>query len=132
MFHPSRPHPFVHVLALRGHRAGRRVVMGSLLVLLGVGQLLRAQGLISSAELWLVAPVAIVLSGLVRLVLQPGLAGLLQAALRFAVAAYLVVVIEHIGGWTLHATWPVLLIALGVGQILKALFGRRSREEPDW
>ena len=132
MFHHFRPHPFVHVLALRGHRAARRVVVGSFLVLLGIGQLLRGQGLISSAELWLVAPLAIAVSGIVRLVLQPGLPGLLQAALRFAVATYLVVVIEHIGGWTFHATWPVLLIAVGASQILRAVFGRRVREEPDW
>ena len=132
MFHHSRPHPFVHVLALRGHRAARRVVVGSLLVLLGIGQLLRGQGLISSADLWLVAPVVVAVSGVVRLALQPGLPGVLQATLRLAVAAYLVVVIEHIGGWTFHATWPVLLIAVGASQILRAMFGRRVREEPNW
>lgn len=133
MFHHSRPHPFVHVLALRGHRAARRVVTGGFLVLLGIGYLLRGQGLISTADLWLLAPIAIALSGVVRLVLWPGAAGVVQAALRFAVAAYLVVVIEHIGGWTLHSTWPVLLIALGTGQILRAVCGRRRlREEPNW
>ena len=132
MFHHSRPHPFVHVLALRGHRAIRRVVTGALLVLLGIGYLLRGQGLITTADLWLVAPMVIALSGVVRLVVRPGLGSLLRAALRFAVAAYLVVVIEHIGGWTLASTWPVLLIAVGAGQIVRAFFGHRLREEPNW
>ena len=132
MFHHSRPHPFVHVLALRGDRAIRRVVVGTFLVLLGVGTLLRNQGLISSADLWLAAPLVIALSGVVRLVLQPGLGSVLRAAVRFAIAAYLVVVIQHVGGWTLHSTWPVLLIAAGAGQIVNALFGRRLREEPNW
>jgi len=132
MFHHVHPHPFVHVLTLRGHRAVRRIVAGTALVLLGVGSLLRNQGLISTADLWLVAPLAIALSGVVRLVVQPGLRSVLSATLRLAVAAYLVVVIEHLGGWTLASTWPVLLIALGAGQIVHALYSHRTREEPDW
>jgi hypothetical protein len=132
MFHYSRPHSFVHVLVLRGHRAARRVVTGGLLVILGIGYLLRGQGLITTADLWLVAPLVIALSGVARLMLQPGVGSLLRAALRFAIAAYLVVVIEHIGGWTLSATWPVLLIAVGAAQIVHALFSRRLREEPNW
>ncbi len=132
MFDYARPHPYVHVLRLSGHRAVRRVVTGGALILLGVGYLLRAQGVISSADLWLIAPLLIALSGIVRLVMQPGLASAVRAVLRFGVAAYLVVVIEHIGGWTFAATWPVLLIAVGIGQIAYALSSRRLREEPNW
>ncbi len=132
MFHHSRPHPYVHVLTLRGHRAVRRIVAGTAFILLGVGYLLRGQGLIATADLWLVAPLVIALSGVVRLVVQPGLGSALRAGLRFAVAAYLVVVIEHIGGWTLASTWPVLLIAAGAGQIVHALWNHRLREEPNW
>ena len=132
MFDYSRPHPTVHVLRLRGHRAVRRVVTGGALVLLGIGTLLRGQGLVSSADLWLIAPLLITLSGVMRLVTQPGLASTLRAILRFGVAAYLVVVIEHIGGWTLAATWPVLLIVAG-GTILGVeLLVRRSKREPNW
>ena len=132
MFHHSRPHSYVRVLTLRGHRAVRRVVAGTTFILLGVGCLLRGQGLISTADLWLVAPLVVALSGVVRLVVQPGLGSALRAALRFALAAYLVVVIEHIGGWTLASTWPVLLIAAGAGQIAHALWNHRLREEPNW
>jgi hypothetical protein len=132
MFHYSRPHSFVHVLVLRGHRAARRVVTGGLLVILGIGYLLRGQGLITTADLWLVAPLVIALSGVVRLVVQPGVRSLIGAALRLGVAVYLVVVIEHIGGWTLSATWPVLLIAAGAAQIVHAMFSRRLHKEPNW
>jgi hypothetical protein len=132
MFHYSRPHPYVHVLNLRGHRTLRRVFAGSALVLLGVGYLLKDQGLIGGNDLWLIAPALIALSGVVRLVALPGVVSTLRALVRFAVAAYLVVVIEHIGGWTFAATWPVLLIAAGVAQLAHALYGRRRREEPNW
>jgi hypothetical protein len=98
----------------------------------GVGYLLRGQGLISTDDLWLIAPLLIALSGVARLVAAPGAISAVRAALRFAVAAYLVVVIEHIGGWTFAATWPVLLIAVGIGMVAHALFIRRRREEPNW
>ena len=132
MFHYHRPHPYVHVLSLRGHRAVRRAVAGGVLILLGVGYLLKDQGWIASSEMWLIAPLLVALSGAVRLVVAPGIGSLVRALLRFAVAAYLVVVIEHIGGWTFAATWPVLLIAGGVATVTHALFSRRLREEPNW
>ena len=131
MFDYQRPHPYVYILTLRGHRAVRRAFTGGLLILLGVGYLLRGQGLISTDELWLTAPLVIALSGAVRLMVKPGIESVARALLRFAVAGYLVVVIEHVGGWTLAATWPVLLIAGGASMIGHALFSRR-RQEPNW
>ena len=132
MLHYSRPHPYVHVLRLHGHRTLRRVFAGTALILLGVGYLLRDQGLIAGRDLWLIAPALIALSGVVRLFTVPGIVSVARAFARFAVAAYLVMVIEHIGGWTFNATWPVLLIALGVAQLAHAMYGRRLREEPNW
>jgi hypothetical protein len=132
MFHYSRPHPHVHLLSLRGHRIFRRIFTGTTLILLGAGCLLKEQGLISGQDMWLIAPAMLALSAVVRLVARPGVASVVGALVRFAVAAYLVVVIEHIGGWTFNATWPVLLIAVGIAQLGHAMFGGRLREEPNW
>ena len=132
MFDYSRPHPYVHLLRLRGHRTVRRLFTGGALILLGIGYLLRNEGLIDGRDLWLIAPVFLALSGLVRLVAMPGVASLASAALRLAVAAYLVVVIEHIGGLTFAATWPVLLIAVGIAYVGRAFVGSRLPEEPNW
>jgi hypothetical protein len=128
----DRPYPHVHLFRLRGHRAVRRVVTGTALTLLGIGYLLRQQGLIGTNEIWLIAPLLIALSGVARLVAAPGWGSAVRAGLRFAVAAYLVVVIEHVGGWTFAATWPVLLIAVGIAQVGGALFSRRLRAESNW
>ena len=132
MFRYARPHPHVHIVTWHTYRAVRRVVAGAALILLGIGTLLKGQGLITQDQLWLVLPAVIALSGVARLVAQPGAASLVRALIRFAIAAYLVVVIEHIGGWTLAATWPVLLIAVGTGMVAHALLGGRPREEPNW
>ena len=132
MFDYSRPHPYVHVVRWRMHRTLRRVFTGLALILFGVAYLLRNQGMIRSEELWLVVPALMALSGLVRLAVAPGAINLVRAALRLAVAAYLVVVIEHIGGWTLAATWPVLLIGVGGSMLGYELLVRRAPEEPNW
>jgi hypothetical protein len=132
MFDHDRPTPHVHLFRLRGYRAVRRVLTGTALILLGIGYLLRQQGLIGTDDLWLIAPVLIALSGVARLVAAPGRGSAVRAGLRFAVAAYLVVLIEHVGGWTFAGTWPVLLIAVGIAQVGRAMFGRRLREEPNW
>ena len=132
MFHYSRPHPHVHVLRLRGHRTLRRLFTGGALVLFGVGYLLKNQGLISSSELWLIVPALLALSGVARLIAAPGAVNMVRAVLRLAVAAYLVIVIEHIGGWTIAATWPVLLIGVGGSMLGYELLVRRSARESTW
>jgi hypothetical protein len=132
MFRYSRPHPHVHVLRMHGNRTVRRVFTGLTLMLLGVGYLLKNQGLIDGNDLWLVAPAMLALSGLARLIAAPGLVNVVRAVLRLAVAAYLVVVIEHIGGWTFAATWPVLLIGVGGSMLGYELLVRRSFKEPNW
>ncbi len=140
MFRHHRPHSRVHVigwdLGWHASRVVRRLVFGTALVLFGVGALLQGRGLISGAELWLIAPIAIALSGAARLAMSPTLVNLGRALVRLALAAYLVVVIEHIGGWTLAATWPVLLIVGGAAMVGRALFVDRARgnagEEPNW
>lgn len=132
MFRHSRPHPHVHIIRWHAFRTVRRFTVGAAFILMGIAALLRSQGVITQQELWLVLPGAVALSGLVRMVASPGAASLVGGLVRLAVAAYLVVVIEHIGGWTLAATWPVLLIAVGIGMVAHALLGQRLREEPNW
>jgi hypothetical protein len=132
MFHYSRPRPYVHVFSLRGHRMIRRLFTGGALVLLGIGFLLKNQGLVGSTQLWLIAPALIALSGLARLVAAPGVVSAVRAVLRLALAAYLVVVIEHIGGWTFAATWPVLLIGVGASMLAYEWLVRRRSQEANW
>jgi hypothetical protein len=132
MFHYSRPRPYVHVFSLRGHRLIRRLFTCTALVLLGIGFLLKNQGLVGATELWLIAPALIALSGLARLIAAPGAVNAVRALLRLGVAAYLVVVIEHIGGWTFAATWPVLLIVVGGSMLGYEWLVRRHSRERNW
>lgn len=115
------PHRRAHVRIWPRHRPGHHVAWGGALIAAGVIVLLEHQGLLSHHELWLIAPAALAWSGLVRLVAERSAYGLVAGIARLAVAAYLYVVIERVGGWTFAATWPVLLIAVGISTIARAL-----------
>jgi hypothetical protein len=138
MFQHHRPHPHVHVLRFRGSRPVRHVVWGGALIVVGLAHLLRSQGVLSTHELWLIAPALLAWSGVVRVAIERNASAVVHATIRFALAAYLVIVIEQVGGWSFAATWPILLIAVGVANVAHALFVRASfgrgdaAEEPNW
>jgi hypothetical protein len=129
MFRHTHRHPPIHLAPLRAHRLLHRAVVGGALILFGIAFLLRNQGLIGPVDPWLLAPAAIALSALARIARRPDLSSLGEGAANLAIAAYLVVVIEHVGGWTFATTWPVLLIVAGVALVARALAGGRGRRE---
>jgi len=106
------------------HRLHRHLVWGGALIAAGLAALLHGQGLFPARDAWLLVPAVLVWSGAVRLVLEPGARSVLRALARFALAAYLVVVILHVGGLTFQATWPVLLITAGLANVAHALLPR--------
>jgi len=128
MFHHERRYRFLPLAVVRIHH----LVVGGALLAFGVAALLESRGMLSRQELWLAFPAVVAWSGLVRLALGRSLRAFASALIRFAVAGYLVVVIEHLGGWTFASTWPVLVIAAGLGTIARAVLHRDAREEPTW
>jgi len=102
----------------------RHLAWGGALVAAGIALLLQRQGLLGEHSAWLILPGILAWSALVRLALERTASAVIRAFVRLAVAGWLVVVIEGIGGWTFESTWPVLLIAVGVGAVLRALFPR--------
>ena len=133
------PH-FMRHAARPGHRLRGRLAWGGALVAAGTVALLRQHGVLDRQETWLLAPALLAWSALLRLVVKPTARTAAGAFARLALAAYLVVVIEHVGGWTFAATWPVLLIAYGVTHVAHALSCWQARahdeaaagEEPTW
>jgi hypothetical protein len=116
---------------LRRHHRRSHLVFGGALVAFGLAWLLQGWGLIAMSEVWLAAPVVLVGSGLVRLARDRSAASVVRALIRFALAAYLFVVIEQVGGLTWAATWPVLLIAAGLATVVDALLVRARAGEDE-
>jgi hypothetical protein len=140
MFHRRYRHAFAHVVdgrELRRHHLRSHLVLGGALVAIGLAWLLHGWGMIGDSEAWLAAPAVLAWSGLVRLAFDRDVASIVRATISFALAAYLVVVIEQVGGLTWGAAWPVLMIAAGVGTLIDALIVRSrardgAREEATW
>jgi hypothetical protein len=134
MFHRRSQHRAMRRYHRRLGRPHRHLLSGGVLIALGVGLFLKDRGLLDAHDVWLIVPVVLALSGLVKIVWRRSAWSLLHGAFRLAAAGYLYVVIEHVGGWTFAATWPVLLIAVGVLTVAHALFDRRrdEHEEPSW
>jgi len=126
----------------RRYRLRKHLGLGGALVAVGVAWLLQAWGVIGAEGLWLAVPAILAWSGLVRLALDRTALSVVRALIRFALAAYLVVVIEDIGGLSWSTTWPVLAIAAGIAIVADALFvrvrgddggdGERRGEEAAW
>ena len=132
--HPRR---FIRSLESPARRLRRHLSWGGILIAFGVAVLAQGQGLISERELWLAAPAALVWTGLVRLAVDRDAIAVVRATIRFAVAAWLVIAIEQLGGWTFAATWPVLLIGIGLVTLARAIWPRPycdgdASEEPSW
>jgi len=108
----------------RRYHLHKHLVVGGALVAVGVAWLLQRLGVIGAEGLWLAAPAVLAWSGLVRLAFDRSALSVVRAVVRFALAAYLVVVIEDIGGLTWSATWPVLAIGAGIAIVVDALFAR--------
>ena len=118
-------------------RLRRHLAWGGILVAAGVAVLLQHQGLISSREAWLAAPAALAWTAFVRLAVDRDAVAVVRATVRLAIAAWLVVAIEQVGGWTFATTWPILLIGIGVAMLAGAIWPRRrcdggAWEEPSW
>jgi hypothetical protein len=131
--------PPVDVFSLQAHRLRRRLVFGGGLVIAGVTWLLEQHGVLAHDELWLIVPAVLAWSAAVRLGTRPSAPAVVGAFIRLALAAYLVTVIEHLGGWTIAQTWPVLLIGYGLAHVVGALAWRAcapaagdAGEEPTW
>ncbi|TDR81518.1 hypothetical protein [Paludibacterium purpuratum] len=108
------------------HRHGR-IAHGLLgLALIGIGVLyaLGRPDRFGAHSVWDVFPALIALSAAMRLATARRVAQVVKGVLRFGVAAWLYVCIEHIWGLTFASGWPFLMILFGASVLLRGLTNR--------
>lgn len=102
----------------QARQAGKKVIVGVMMVLVGICFMLEQQGYIASMQIGYIWPLIFCLFGLNRIVFArydyDRVKGLMQIFVGFWVFACL----EHLWGWTFAATWPMILIASGLCYIL--------------
>lgn len=112
-------------------RGPRRTFWGLALIVTGCIFLGARLGYYDVEIGWHFFPAIIGVFGLMSLVFARNFNDVVRGVFRIALAAWLFVCFEEIGGWTFHDTWPAILIAYGVSIALRGLTGtsRHTHEE---
>jgi hypothetical protein len=119
--------------SLDGRRHGQRrlahdLTWGGALIVIGAFWWSQGNGWFASQGAWLLAPALIAWSGLVSIVVERSGWDVASGVTRIAVAAYLYIVVAHVGGLDFDDTWPLALIALGAVTLARGLFDRKDED----
>jgi hypothetical protein len=106
------------------HRLAHDLAWGGALVAIGAFWLMKGEGGFVARDAWLLAPVLIGWSGLVRIAVERTGWAVASGVMRLAVAGYLYLVLAHVDGWEFGNTWPVVVIAAGALTLARGLFDR--------
>lgn len=111
-------------------RLAHAVTWGGALIVIGVAWLLQGSDWFLPPGLWRDAlPALFAWAGLVSLALDHTARGLVRGVQQLAIAGWLYVVLNRIGGYSWWDTWPVLLVIAGLSIVARALFDR-DEEQP--
>lgn len=104
------------------YHLARAIAWGGILIAVGVAWLMRDGSPEYVLGLWRVGvPALIAWNGVVRALVMRSPLAIVSGVQQVAIAAWLYAVFNERWGWTFQNSWPVVLIAVGVGIVLKAL-----------
>lgn len=114
----------------RAYQWRKQRIWGLLLVVVGVAILLGRAGYldfdIKWTRLWRYWPWLLVISGITQIVSPTTPQYLLSGLGSIFIAAWWYVSFNHVWGWGFGDTWPALLVACGVGMLLRPLLEKIS------
>lgn len=88
-------------------------------------------GIVDAGLAWHFWPAVIGLLGLAKIISARKSSHVVKGGFYIAFAFWLYACIEHLWGWTFSANWPIIVIAYGVGIVLRGLLNgsMNSNEE---
>ena len=109
----------------RAYQWRKQLIWGLLLIAVGCAIMLGRAGYldfdIKWTSLWRYWPWLLVISGLTQVIPPTTPAYLLSGLWSFFFAGWWYVSFNHIWGWGFRDTWPALIVACGVGLLLRPL-----------
>lgn len=107
----------------KGGRGYRQVTTGALLIAAGVLLFMVQQDIIEIRSIWRYWPVPWLVLGLMKLVAPPEERDLAGGTFEIALGAWFLACNLHWFGFTYRQTWPLIFVAIGLSQVIKALGG---------
>ena len=104
-------------------RGFRQVTTGVLLIAAGVLLFMVQQGMIEIKSIWLYWPVALMVVGLMKMVAPRAERDLAGGTLEVVAGSWFLACNLHWFGFTYRQTWPLIFVAIGLSQVIKALGG---------
>lgn len=108
------------------HPPRKQIIWGLALIVLGGLFFADRAGAIDIGPVWRYWqywPLAVVFAGLVDLIGASGLGEAIDALLLMALGSWLYACLQGLWGWSFASTWPILLVAFGLGMIAKGMDG---------
>ena len=115
----------------RQHHLRKHIFWGATLLSVGTVYLLANQGVIASLSAWLLLPIFLGVSGVIRLWFARRVGQRIRAGLHVLLALWLAACLEQLWGWTFHSTWPVALILIGAATLTRSIFGHCQPVQPE-
>ena len=98
-------------------RQRKRLFWGLALVAMGFAFLFDIQGIIDIGEIWRLWPFLLVIQGAADIIGGRTVDDTVKGGFHIVVGLWLYACIEHLWGFSFRTTWPVVLIAYGIGAI---------------
>jgi hypothetical protein len=106
----------------------RRIISGVALILIGSAFLLDRAGVVDVDHFWHCWPILIALVGLTNIVAPARSSQVSLGFFQIFLACWLYICSEHLWGWTFQNAWPILLIGVGLGMIVRSLICINSKD----
>ncbi|MBI3283822.1 MAG: hypothetical protein HYZ65_03075 [Burkholderiales bacterium] len=104
----------------------KHLVWGVMLIAAGCVFLLDRINLLDALDWWYLFPAMIALHGLIDIVSSRQAEHIAKGCFNLVLAFWLYASLEQLWGWTFRSSWPLLLIAFGLKNIVAGLLAARK------
>ena len=110
----------------QAYKVRSQILLGVLFIVAGVLFLLHTLGIFYANSVWHLAPLVLVLFGLNRVIGFESSGQLIGGFWLITVGLWLYICLEKMWGINFQNSWPIFIIATGVGQLIKVLVDRKN------
>ena len=109
----------------------KHLIWGVMLIIAGCVLLGDRLGIVQANLAWHFWPVLVGVVGLVGIVSARKFSHIVKGCFYIMLALWLYVCSEHLWGWTYSTSWPIIVIAYGIGMVLRGRMGSSAKSDKE-